>query len=51
MEARKIMKKDLNYICETMGNLSGIPVRLYAGNDEIFFLFYGEITERSHDHI
>lgn len=37
MEARKIMKKDLNYICETMGNLSGIPVRLYAGNDEIFF--------------
>jgi len=31
------MEKDLNYICETMGNLSGIPVRLYEGTEEIFF--------------
>ena len=31
------MEKDLNYICETMGNLSGIPVRLYEGTEEVFF--------------
>ncbi len=31
------MTKDFNYICETMGNLSGIPVRIYEGNEEIFF--------------
>ena len=29
------MTKDLNYICETMGNLSGIPVRLYKETEEV----------------
>ena len=31
------MTKDFNYICETMGNLSGIPVRIYDGTEEVFF--------------
>lgn len=31
------MVYDLHYICETMGNLSGIPVRLYEEKQEIFF--------------
>lgn len=31
------MAYDLNYICETMGNLSGIPIRLYEETKEVFF--------------
>lgn len=31
------MTNDFNYICETMGNLSGIPVRIYEGTEEVFF--------------
>ncbi len=31
------MTNDFNYICETMGNLSGIPVRIYDGTEEVFF--------------
>lgn len=31
------MAYDLNYICETMGNLSGIPIRLYEEKEELFF--------------
>ena len=31
------MISDLNYICKTMANLSGIPVRLYRGKDETAF--------------
>ena len=28
---------DLNYICSSIGNLSGIPVRLYENNQELHF--------------
>ena len=28
---------DLNYICSSIGNLSGIPVRLYENNQELLF--------------
>lgn len=32
------MKKiDLNYICTIMGNLSGIPIRLYENNRQVFY--------------
>lgn len=31
------MVNDLYYVCETIGNLSGIPVRLYAKEKELFF--------------
>ncbi len=27
---------DLQYICTTMGNLSGIPIRIYVGEEEVF---------------
>jgi len=30
------MKLDFGYICETMGNLSGIPVRIYQNNQEVY---------------
>lgn len=29
--------EDLKYICTNLGNLSGIPVRLYKGNKEIYY--------------
>ena len=28
--------KDLKYICSNLGNLSGIPVRLYQNREQIF---------------
>ena len=31
------MELDFGYICETMGNLSGIPIRVYQGEEELFF--------------
>ena len=31
------MNKDLNYICQVISNLSGIPVRMYKGKKEILF--------------
>ena len=31
------MAFDFDYICETIGNLSGIPVRMYEGNQEQIF--------------
>lgn len=31
------MVLDFDYICETIGNLSGIPVRMYEGNQEQIF--------------
>lgn len=31
------MNLDFEYICETMGNLSGIPVRVYQGQEELCF--------------
>ncbi len=30
-------KEDLEYICTTMGNLSGIPIRIYEGEEEVFY--------------
>ena len=32
-----MMNCDLIYVCKTMGNLSGIPVRLYKENEQLFF--------------
>ena len=28
---------DLNYLCTTIGNLSGIPIRIYEGEKQVFF--------------
>ena len=28
---------DLNYLCATIGNLSGIPIRIFEGNEQVFF--------------
>lgn len=28
---------DMNYLCTVMGNLSGVPIRLYEGDDLVFF--------------
>ncbi len=28
---------DLEYICRTMGDLSGIPIRIYKGEEEVFY--------------
>ena len=30
---------DFRYLCRTMGNLSGIPIRLYSGDQELLFHF------------
>lgn len=28
---------DLNYICKMIGNLSGVPIRVYQGETLVFF--------------
>ena len=28
---------DLEYICATMGNLSGVPVRIFEGEEQVFY--------------
>ena len=29
--------EDLEYLCLTMGNLSGVPIRIYKGGEEVFY--------------
>lgn len=29
--------EDLEYLCLTMGNLSGVPIRIYKGEEEVFY--------------
>ena len=29
--------EDIKYVCTNLGNLSGIPVRLYKNNEPIFY--------------
>lgn len=28
---------DLNYICKVIGNLSGVPIRVYSGTELLFY--------------
>ena len=30
-------REDLFYLCDTIGNLSGIPLRVYEGNEQIYY--------------
>ena len=32
-----MQKADLKYFCTVIGNLSGIPIRLFQDNEQIFF--------------
>lgn len=38
---------DLRYLCAVIGNLAGIPIRLYSGEDRIFYYSLVQLSKEN----